>query len=127
MIARKKLQKIAKTMYKNSFSGSYIDPKKVSRNLSIIAKEKPQGATKILTLYKQLVQRALSQEEIIVETPQKLASASEKDLLKRTGAKKLVYKLNPDLVFGAKITNGDWIWDQTLDARLKQSTIIGNR
>ncbi len=124
MIARKKLQKIAKVMYKNSFSGLLVDPKKVSRNLKIISQQKPQGATKILTIYKKLIQKTLSQEEIIVEAPQKLAPAAEKDLLKRTGARKLIYNIKPDMVFGAKVTAGDWIFENDLDTKIRTLTNI---
>jgi len=122
MITKKKLQKIAKVMYKNSFSGQFIDPKKVKRNLLVIAKEKPQGSTKILTIYKQLLEKTLSQEEIVIESPQKLSSKDEKELLKKTGARKIVYKISPVMVFGAKIKTGDWIFENGLDSRIQALT-----
>ena len=124
MISRKKLQKVAKTLYRNSFSAQGIDPKKVKRNLEIIARQKPQGSTKILTIYKQLLEKAISQEEIVIETPQKLSSKTEKDLLNKTGAKKIVYKISPQMVFGAKIKTGDWIFENGLDSRIQALTNI---
>ena len=46
----------------------------------------------------------------------------EKELLSKTKAKRIKYKINPKLIFGLRITHGDFVYDATLDSKLKQLT-----
>ena len=122
----KKLTKIAKIMFKNCLDANgFVSGAKVKAQMQIVAKAKPQGLTRILKTYKRLIETALSKEEIIVESAVKLASLKkiEAELLEKTGAKKVTYKINPNIILGAKIRHGDWIWDETLDAKLNQLTM----
>lgn len=117
--------KIAKNLFKKSLTQGSIDSKKVSAILSHISSSKPQGLIGILKVYKRLIESKIAGETITIESPAPIKSLKkfEAELLKKTAAKKIVYILNPDLVFGAKITNGDWVWEDTLNTKLKQLTI----
>ena len=123
MITKKNL-KIAKGLFKKSLDQKgFVDIKKVKSILIQITKEKPQGTVSILKVYKRLVENALSREEIKVESPVKIASRHlEVELLKKTGARKIIYQINKNLTFGARIIHGDWIWEETLDSKLSQLT-----
>ena len=122
----KKQLKIAKTMLKRSLNpdGSVAN-QKVRQVLQQNVKEKPIGFLRILKYYKKLIGQALSKEEIIIESATKITSDKlEKELLFKTGARKVSKKINPNIVLGAKITNGDWVFDATLDAKLEQLTKV---
>jgi len=121
---KKKQLKIAKTLLKKSLTNGTLDSTKVQKILIMLASAKPQGLIGILKTYKRLAGTKLKNEEIVIETGTKLASQSrlELNLKKATGAKRIIYKQNPKIVFGTKITHGDWILDNTLESKLKQLT-----
>ena len=117
--------KIAKDLFKKSLSQGLIDSKKVSSILKNLTTSKPQGLIGILKVYKRLIESKIAAETLTVESPSPAITLKkfEKEFLKETGAKKVVYILNPNLVFGAKIKNGDWVWEDTLATKLQQLTI----
>lgn len=117
--------KIAKDLFKKSLNHGLVDSKKVSAVLKNLSASKPQGLIGILKIYKRLIESKIAGETLIIESPAPINTISKfsKDLLNKTSAKKIIYIQNPDLVFGAKITNGDWVWENTLETKLKQLTI----
>lgn len=117
---KKKVGTIAKILFKNSFTNGFLDKKRISSNLNKVATLKPQGLVNILRQYKRLVSHALSIEELQIESAEKLNTAQEKEVLTKTNTKRINYKLNPKIVFGAKIKHGDWIYEQSLDNKLSQ-------
>ena len=121
----KKQAKIAKVMFKNSLDSSgYVTSPKVKAQIDQITKTKPQGLTRVLKAYKRLIETAIAKEEIIVESASEIAGQKKIDaeLLLKTGAKKITHKVNPNIVLGARIRHGDWIWDETLDSKLEHLT-----
>lgn len=119
----KKLHKIAKTLINNSKTSGFVDEKKVKNILNLLAKSKPAGLISILRTYKRLINAAINKEQIVFESALKVQDKKlQEELIAKTNSKSIIYKVNPKLVFGAKITHGDWIWDATLDAKLKQLT-----
>src|SRR3989338_8094714 len=92
------------------------------RKIIKITKVKPEGFLQILKVYQKLVAQQVAKEEVVVESATPLAKNQEKEIIKRTKAQNIRYKLNRDMVFGAKITHGDWIYDASLDAKLEQLT-----
>lgn len=114
--------KIAKDLYKKSLKNGLVDSKKVSTNLKTLTASKPQGLIGILKVYKRLIESKLDSETLTIESPASSSALKkyEKDLLGKTQAKRVVYKTNPDLVFGARISSGDWVWEDTLETKLKQ-------
>lgn len=121
-MTKKKQQVFAKLMFKESLSShGFIDPQKVRQVLQKIVLGK-KDITKILKIYKRLIARAQTKEEVIIEAAQKikLQKEVEKEIMAKTGTAKIRYIVNPKIVFGARLTHGDWIWDATLGAKLKQ-------
>lgn len=116
--------KIAKEMFKKSLTAGSVDSKKVTSILKNLTGAKPQGLIGILKVYKRLVESKLAAETLIIESPAQITTLKKlgHELSQKTGAKKVVYKFNPDLVFGAKITSGNWVWEDTLETKLKQLT-----
>lgn len=123
MITKRKIKLIAKTIFKESLKNGQVDNIRVRTIVAKIIKLKPEGFLKILKGYKKLIGAQIAKEEISVESAIGLSKNQAKEILARTNAKKIHYKLNKDMVFGAKITHGDWIYDASLDAKLKQLTI----
>lgn len=115
---------IARLLFKKSLDqNGIISPKKVHQILTAIWREKPRGTAGILKAYRRQVFSKLKIEAVEVETAQEVKSKSlEKLILKKTGARSVIFKTNPSLTIGAKITHGDWVWDETLDAKLAQLT-----
>lgn len=110
---------LTKSLDKNGLIG----PQKVHQILLAISREKPPRIASILKAYRRLVASKLKKEEVEVETAQVVKSKNlQKVILKKTGARRVIFKTNPSLAIGAKITHGDWVWDETLDAKLARLT-----
>lgn len=126
MIKKKQLH-IARLMLKASLKNGFIDNQKAQTVLHSVVKNKPQGLSSILKTYKRAIQSQLNLETILIESGAKIKNLAgfEKKLLAKTGAHKVTYKINPEMVFGAKVSHGDWVWEESLDSSLKQ--LISNR
>lgn len=110
---------LAKSLDKNGI----VSSQKVHQILAAISKERPPGTAGILKAYRRLLQSRLKKEEVEVETAQVVKSKNlQKVILRKTGAKRVIFRTNQNLTIGAKITHGDWVWDETLDAKLAQLT-----
>jgi len=120
----KKIKNLAKIMYKKSLKDGIVNLASVSAVLKEIVSQKPHGLKNILKNYKHLIEAKIASEELIVETAHKTKEVEkmEKELLSKTGAKRIKYKINPKLIFGLRITHGDFVYDATLDSKLKQLT-----
>src|SRR3989344_5169336 len=108
MVAKRKIAKIAKIMFKNSLKNGQLDNGQIRSIVSKFVKLKPEGFLKILKAYEKLIETKIAREEIIIESTSPLDKNQEKEILTRTKA---------------KITHGDWIYEASLDAKLKQLTI----
>ena len=119
---KKKRQEIARSLFKKSLTKGSLDTKKVRKVITLLEKENPFNLKAILKTYRNLIVSALSYEEVVVETGMAPAGkkALEKKLLQKTGAKRVVFKENKNIIFGARIKHGDWVWDATLDSKLSQ-------
>lgn len=118
----KKQAKIAKVLFKKSLDQKgQLAPNRISQIIKALAYKKPQGLLAILKAYRRLCQSQLRKEEVEVEMPEKVMDKKiEKLILLKTSARRINFKMNPNMVLGAKITHGDWVWDETLDAKLQQ-------
>lgn len=123
MVGKKEL-KIAKSLFRKSLTNGSVEAVKVRTILNAIAKQRPAHMIGILRNYKRLIEASLSGEEVIVETPAKISNIStfEREIKEKTSAKRIIYKVNPNIIVGAKITHGDWVFDSTLDNKLGQLT-----
>ena len=120
----KKIKNLAKIMYKKSLKDGIVNLAGVSAVLKEIVSQKPHGLKNILKSYKHLIEAKIAREELIVETAHKTKEVEkmEKELLSKTKAKRIKYKTNPKMIFGAKIIHGDFVYETTLDSKLKQLT-----
>lgn len=118
----KKQAKIAKVLFKKSLdSEGQLAPNRISQIIKALARKKPQGILGILKAYRRLIKSQLKKEGVEVEMAQKVTGKKfEQLILSKTGARRINFKMNPSVVLGAKITHGDWVWDETLDAKLQQ-------
>lgn len=124
MQARNKYLKTAKTMFKHSLLDGAVNASKVNLVLKLAVYKKSPGLVQILKIYKRLILGAFSLEEAIVECAQKLKNEKQiaKALIEKTHARRVKFKVNPKIVFGARLYHGDWIWDGSLDAKLSRLT-----
>jgi F0F1-type ATP synthase delta subunit len=122
--SKKYLNLFSKSLYKKSLNQGLIDEKKVRIILSQLDKFKPAKLSSILKTYKRLIGQKMAREEIIIETNDKMTFQKSfvDNLKKKTGAVRIINKTNPKIVFGVKVYNGDWIWDETLEGKLNQIT-----
>ncbi len=119
MTGNKKIVQIAKIMFKNSMSNGYLDTNKAKKIIAEVSSLKPAGLAKILTAYKKYVQEQIAREEIIIESAVALPNKNmEKELLSKTGAKRIKYQIESKMVTGAKIKHGDWLYDESLSGKL---------
>lgn len=120
----KKQTKIAKKLFKKSLDQKrQLSANRVHQILSALTRAKPQGVLGILKAYRRLIAAQLKKEEVEVEAAQTIKSKKiEKLILSKTGARRVNFKINPEVILGAKITHGDWVWDETLDAKLQELT-----
>lgn len=121
MKSRKKQEKIVRYLFRNSLTNDTVDEAKVKEILRLITKEKPPQLLNILKIYKKMVERTLLKEELIIEAATKVADKKfEQEILNKTKAKRIKYQIKPNLVLGMRITHGDWVYDETLQAKLAQ-------
>ncbi len=120
--SKKYFEQLAKTLFKKSITAGTVDEEKVRIILKELSSKKPIGLSSILKTYKRLIAHKLTEEQLTIETNDKitLQKSFTENLKKRTGARKILNKTNPNIVFGARIYHGDWIWDNTLEGKLKQ-------
>lgn len=119
--SKKYLDSLAKSLYKKSLTGGNVDEKKVRAILKEISTQKISKITTVLKTYKRLLEEKISKEELIIETNDKitLPKKVEDELKKKTGVKRIINKTNKDIVFGTKITHGDWVFENTLESKLQ--------
>ncbi len=119
---KKNINNIAKTLFKKSITDGLVDENKVRVILKELTSIRPVGLTTILKTYKRLLLEKLSFEEVILETNDRITLQKNyvDEIKKKTGAVRINNQTNQQIVFGAKITHGDWIYDDTLESKLDQ-------
>lgn len=112
-------------MANSSLTANLVDAKKVKKVTEAVISLNPANLSKILKIYKNLIENKMRNEEVTIEIPlgNIITKQFEQDIKKTTGAKRVSYVINPKLIAGAKITHGDWVYDQTLDTKLNQLTL----
>lgn len=104
-------------------SKGYLDTTKARKVIAEVSSQKPSGLGKILTIYKKYVEQQIAREEIIIESAVAVPNKSmEKELLSKTGAKRIKYQIESQMVMGVKIKHGDWLYDESLAAKLANLT-----
>lgn len=110
-------------MFKKSLkSDGLVDPHNVHLVLNEVNKLK-LGQKRVLKTYKRLIAEKLRKEEVIVKTATSVNQKHiSRDIVEKTGARRVIFQLDPKMVFGLRIIHGDWIYDATFDSKLKQLT-----
>lgn len=123
---KKKLKKIAKLCFRESLTNSFVDSQKVRKILKSLLSQKGSGLGTILRIYKRMLETKLAEEEVTVEASEKIANEKkfEAEILAKTGARKVIFRINPKITIGARVTHGNWIYDSTLSSKLGQIKAI---
>jgi hypothetical protein len=74
-----------------------------------------------LNTYKKLIEENIKQQTIIIETSEKIQSKNliTKSFIAKTKAKNVLFKENPEMIFGVKMYHGDWVYENTLNTKLE--------
>ena len=103
-------------------SDGSVDETKIRDLVSTIVEYKPRGYLAILTYLTRLIELALEENTVRVESAAPLADKGASvfaELERRYGrASRTVYEENPKLLGGLKIRRGNNIWDGSLSGRL---------
>jgi F-type H+-transporting ATPase subunit delta len=101
-----------------------VDDDKLREVLHLLATEKPRGCVKILSRLQRLVEIAVEERTVRLESATPLpdrGAAIFADLAQRFGpATNTIYHENPALLGGLRIRRGSTIWDGTLSTRLQR-------
>jgi F-type H+-transporting ATPase subunit delta len=99
-----------------------VDEAKIRDLVSTLVEYKPRNYLAILTYLTRLIELALEENTVRVETASPLADKGASvfaELERRYGkASRTVYEENPKLLGGLKIRRGNNIWDGSLSGRL---------
>ncbi len=118
-----KTKQIAKQLFKLSVIDEKINEKRVNEIVSTLVTRKPLHYVQILQGYKNAIENFLTSQEIIIEVPK--GFTMKDTALKST--KRVVVKENPKIVYGVRIIDGDWVFDNTLEGKLENIvTSIGS-
>lgn len=121
-MTQKKQRELAKKMYKSSLTHGLVNSLKVQQVIKEAFKNRVQNLPSVLKAYKRLIETALKKEVLIIEsaTPITNQKSLEAQIRAKTKANKVNFEINPNIIVGARITHGDWIYDATLDTELNQ-------
>ena len=99
-----------------------VDEAKIRDLVSTIVEHKPRNYLAILTYLTRLIELAIEENTVRVETASPLADKGASvfaELERKYGkASRTVYEENPKLLGGLKIRRGNNIWDGSLSGRL---------
>lgn len=115
-----KIKQTAKQLFKLSIVDGVVNEKRVREIIQTLVSRKPLHYVKILETYKNLIENFLSAQEMVIEVPK---GFDTKDMALKTN-KKIVVKEDLSIVFGLRVIDGDWVYDNTLRAKLEN--IVGN-
>jgi len=118
-------QKLAKQIFRNSFTNNKLDPKKVREHIHTTKDLYKSNTLVILKNYLALINRHLRSNTLVIETAEKLDQkkvATIRNHFDKSIGKKLETNLvqNPSIFAGLKITLGDNQWDYSTKGKLNQ-------
>ncbi len=109
-----KVKQTAKQLFKLSIMDGVVNEKRVHEIVSALVARKPLHYVQILQTYKNLLEKFLTSQEIVIETPK---GFDMKDNAIKSNKKIVVYE-NSEIVCGVKVIDGDWVYDNTLEGKL---------
>lgn len=120
----KEARKLARSLFRGSFTGGHLDHVKVSALAKAVADKKPRQTLSVLKEYQRLVRMELARRHAVIESATALAPDEAagilRDLQTRFGTDiTSEYQVNPALIGGVRIQLGSDVWDGTVSARLE--------
>ena len=105
-------------------SDGSVNEQSVREIVSLVVSQKPRSYLAVLTHLQRLIELALEENAVRVESASPLADQGASvfaDLEKRYGkASRAVYEENPALLGGLRIRRGNNIWDGSVSGRLNR-------
>jgi F-type H+-transporting ATPase subunit delta len=119
----KDARKLAKELFRLSFSNGKLDRAKMEAIVSKISQSKPRYYIDILKEYQRLARLEVQKRHAVIEsaTPldYRLAEQLERDLRVKYGSDLTTeLKVTPDVIGGMRIKLGSNVWDSTVRGRL---------
>ncbi len=120
MKTKNTIKKLAKKLYTVSILNGEIDRNRVHAIVATVLQSATRNKTTVLKQYKKYIEAFVRTREVIVEVPDGFAidRKMEQEIMEKTHAKNITVYENAGLIFGVKITHGDWVYDNTLDSQL---------
>lgn len=125
MKIKNKNKKIAKLIFQSCLKKNEIDETKMGRLIEVVKAQPVSQTREILSFLEKLVIWYEKGQSLLVESAYELTAEEEKEIKERfTGllGKDLSIKLaeNKGLVGGVKISNGDFVWENSIVSKLNQ-------
>ena len=119
----KEARKLARSIFRSSFSDGHLDEAKVAAAVSKTVSDKPRQYAAGLRALQRLVRMELDRRHAVIESATALESASSAkilaDLRQRYGTDiTSEFKVNPALIGGLRIKLGSDVWDGSVRGRL---------
>lgn len=125
MNSKNESKKIAKLIFQSSQVSGKIDENKLAKILKIIESYRSVQAKMILTNLVKILEKNDNENRLQVESAFDLSTQEETEI-KNTFEKKLSKDLklkvneNKTLVGGIRVSNGDWVWEDSIVSKLTQ-------
>jgi len=114
----------ARKLFQVCAPGGKLDPERTRAVVASLAKDKPRGYLPVLFRLRKLVELAIEQDSIEVESAVELPDKAEsvfQSLEGRYGpALEKDYRVTPELIGGMRIRRGSDVWDGSVQARLSE-------
>ncbi len=123
MKVSKETRRLARELYRGSFTERRLDPAKVMGVVKSVADAKPRHYRAVLTEYQRLIRLEAQQHHAVIESAEALdhdtAHRTVGDLRARYGADlSAEFKVVPDLIGGLRVKIGSDVWDGSIRNRL---------
>lgn len=116
------IKKSAKKLFSLSFVNKTLNEQRVLEIVRSLISDQGTQTRAILGMYKNIVTQYIKSHTLVIEVPKghTITSKEQKELQDISKTDYIEVVENDKIIVGARITHGDWVYDQTLDARLTQ-------
>ncbi len=123
MKVSKESRRLARELYRGSFTERRLDPAKVMGVVKSVAEAKPRHYQTVLTEYQRLVRLEAQKHHAVIESAEPLdpetARRTVADLRARYGADlSAEFQVEPKLLGGLRVKIGSDVWDGSIRNRL---------
>ena len=105
-------KRILSALIERSITNNKLDSKKVERIANDLSRKQ-------LKAYIDGLKKWLEKNTVTVESALKLSQATKDEYKKTFGQKEVIFRQNPDLIVGTRITDNDMIYEFNLQDTLK--------